>query len=109
MNKNNFSNFNYDPVTLEEAQDLNTYLNNNKTKWTAKELLVRTRFCKTWNTSVCVAQVAARTNTSSTKVLKLSTVYKKEGFKLIKFDPKAKWDRTTYVPTPEQIEEETRK
>lgn len=98
-----FYNYNYAQVSLEEALSLNKYLNDNKTKWTAKELLERTKFCQAWNSSVCVAEVAAKTNTSSPKVKRLAKEYQADGFKLIKFDPNAKYERQTYMPTPEEI------
>ncbi len=98
-------NWNYAQVSLEEALELNTYLNQNKAKWTAKELLERTKFCQSWNSSVCVAEVAAKTNTSSPVVKRLAKQYQAEGFKLIKFDPNAKYERQTYIPTPKQIRE----
>ena len=101
--KSDDENFNYKQVSLEEALELNKYLNNNKTKWTSKELLERTKFCQAWNSSVCVAEVAAKTNTSSPKVKRLAKQYQAEGFNLIKFDPSAKYERQTYIPTPEQI------
>ena len=103
MNYNDSKNWKHAQVGLEEAQELNEYLNKNKTKWTQVELLERIKFCQTWNSSKCVSEVAARTNTSSTMVLRLSELYQDEGFKLKKFDPNAKYSRATYTPTPRQI------
>ncbi len=105
MNKEDYYNWKYASISLEEGLELNKYLNDNKTKWTAKELLDRTKFCQAWNSSVCVAEVAQKTNTSSFKVKQLAEQYKAEGFKLIKFDPYAKYERQTYIPTPEEIRE----
>lgn len=102
-------NWQYAQVSLTEAQELNQYLNNYKTKWTAKELLERTKFCQVWNSSVCISEVASKLNTPSDIVIELSKKYSLEGFKLIKFKPGAKYVRTTYLPSPEKIAEECKK
>ncbi len=99
----------FDSITLEEVLQLNKYLNDNKTKWTAKELLERTKFCQAWNMSSCIAEVAAKTNIRADLVAAKANKYQSEGFKLIEFDPDATYQRTTYIPTPTQIAEEVRK
>ncbi len=109
MNKEDYCNWKYASISLEEGLELNKYLNDNKTKWTAKELLKRTKFCQAWNSSKCIAEVAAKTNTRADIVIEKANLYQGEGFKLIEFDPNATYERTTYIPTLEQIADEVKK
>lgn len=109
MINEDFYNWNYAQNSLEQIQELNIYLNNNKCKWTVDQLLERINFCQAWNSSNCVAQVAAKTNVGSKKVKRLAGKYALEGFKLKEFDPHAKFERQTFLPTEDEIKKECKK